>query len=63
MAERAVQKPLVEQILDEMFSNLEQLEEFDREALERLKELAGSGNLRRTPQVIQALKSTSGGPE
>jgi hypothetical protein len=63
MAERTVQKSLVEQILDDMFANIEELEEFDAELLQRLKQLAVSGNLKKAPQIIRAVKAASGGIE
>jgi hypothetical protein len=63
MAEKTVQKSLVEQILDDMFANIEELEEFDAELLQRLKQLAVSGNLKKAPQIIRAIKAASGGIE
>jgi hypothetical protein len=63
MAERTVQKSLVEQILDDMFANIEELEEFDAELLQKLKQLAVSGNLKKAPQIIRAIKAASGGIE
>jgi hypothetical protein len=63
MAERTVQKSLVEQILDDMFANIEELEEFDAELLQRLKQLAVSGNLKKASQIIRAIKAASGGIE
>jgi len=63
MAEETVQKSLVEQILDDMFANIEQQEEFDADTVQRLKQLAASGNLKKAAQVIRAIKSASGGTQ
>jgi hypothetical protein len=63
MAERTVQKSLVEQILDDMFADIEELEEFNAELLQKLKQLAVSGNLKKASQIIRAIKAASGGIE
>lgn len=63
MAEETVQKSLVEQILDDMFANIEQQEAFDPDTVQRLKQLAASGNLKKAAQVIRAIKSASGGTQ
>ena len=63
MAEENVQKSLVQQILDGMFADIEQLQEFDADVLERLKHLAARGDLKKAPQVIRAIKAASGGAE
>jgi len=61
MGKEIVQKSLVEQVLDDMFANIEQLEEFDAHTLQRLKQLAASGNLKKATRVIQAIKSAPSG--
>ena len=63
MAEETVKKSLVEQILDDMFANIERQEEFDADTAQRLKRLAASGNLKKAAQVIRAIKSASGGTQ
>jgi len=55
-----MQKSLIEQILDEMFVNIERREEFDKQVIKKLKELAESGDLKKAPQVTKAIKSLSG---
>ena len=61
MAEGTVQKSLVEQILDDMFAYIEDLEEFDVHTIQTLKQSAASGNLEKARQVIRAIKSVPGG--
>ncbi len=53
-------KSLVEQIFDEMFKNIEGREEFDVQTIEKLKQLAKSGDLVKPTQVIEIIKSDSG---
>jgi len=59
--ETSGQKSLVEQILDEMFIIIEGLEEFDIPTSEKLKQLVISGNLTKSKQVAEAIKSASEG--
>lgn len=54
------QKSLVEQILDEMFITLEERDEFDTHTIQRLKELATSGNLNKVKKVAESIKSAPG---
>ena len=61
MAEDAAEKSLVEEIVEDMFAILEELEEFDADVLQGLKQLAASGDLRKARQVIRAIKQASGG--
>jgi len=63
MAEEIIQKSLVEQILSDMFASIEELEEFDADVLQRLKQLAVSDNLKKAPQIIRAITAASGGIE
>jgi hypothetical protein len=58
--EIAVQKSLAEQIFDKMFASIEEQEEFDAQTIQRLKQLAVSGNLKRAMQVAEAIKLESG---
>jgi len=61
MAEgNGIKKPLVEQILDEMFASIEVREEFDTPTIQKLKKLVVSGGLGEAKQVAKAIKS---GPE
>jgi hypothetical protein len=55
--EGLIEKSLVEQILDRMFANLEGRDEFDKQVIQELKDLAASGNLQKAPHVIKAIKS------
>jgi len=63
MSEDIAEKSLVEEIVADMFVNLEELEEFDADVLQRLKQLAASGNLRKAREVIRAIEEASGGIE
>ena len=55
-----VQRSLVEQILNEMFITLEERDEFDTHTIQRLKELAASGNLNKVKKVAESIKSAPG---
>ena len=52
-----IQQSLIEQILNEMFTTLEKRDEFDAYIVQRLKELAESGNLNKVKQVAESIKS------
>ena len=52
-----VQQSLVEQILNEMFTTLKEQDEFDTHTLQRLEELAKSGNLNKVKRVAESIKS------
>ena len=54
--ENAIEKPLVEQILNEMFAIIEVREEFDTPTIEKLKQLVISGDLTKAKQVDKAIK-------
>ena len=56
--EDTIQKSLVEQIFDEMFSILEEQEEFGSETTEALKQIVAKGNLKRPNRVAEGLKAT-----
>jgi len=51
-----VQKPLVEDILDQMFAELERREEFDPATIENLRKLRTEGTLKKTPKVREVIK-------
>ena len=60
--ETIIKKSLVEQIFDEMFASIEGREEFDEKTIQKLKQLAVSGDLKKAPKVVtKAIKSTLGG--
>ena len=59
--EITIQKSLVEQILDEMFVQLEGRVEFDTTTTQRLRQLTISGNLSKVTQVTEAVKAASEG--
>ena len=60
MVERTdIPKSLLEQILDEMFANLEKRDEFDSNAIHKLRQLASSGNLTKQREVTEAIRFTS----
>ncbi len=49
-------KPLVEQIYDELFANIEKYDEFGEEAIKTLKQLASKGELKKHGKVMGAIK-------
>ena len=57
--ENGIAKSLVEQILDEMFANIEKREELNSQLIQELKQLAGSGGLRKPDEVANAIKPAS----
>ena len=50
------QKPLLEQILNKMFDELEGLEQFDPATIERLKDLVQTGGLARPDRLTEGIK-------
>lgn len=52
-----IPKPLVEQILDDMFASLETRQEFDTQTIESLKRLAQQGGLTKSKQVEKAIET------
>ena len=56
-----VQKSLLEKILEQTFLNIEKHETFDEETIEKLKQLAVSGDLGKPQKIIEAIRSRSGG--
>lgn len=59
--ETTVQKSLVEQIFDEMFTSIEGQREFDDQTIQKFRQLAISGGLKKPAQVTNAIKSASEG--
>ena len=60
--EAPIQKTLIDQIFDEMFTNIEGKKEFDEETIKKLKQLAISCNLNKYSQIIKVIKSATGEP-
>ena len=55
-----IEKPILEQILDEMFSKLEANADFAPEAIQMLRQLAVRGDLKKPAQVSKAIQAQSG---
>ena len=53
-----INKPLIEQIYDELFVNIETFEEFDRERVKMLRQLTINGELKKYAKTIGAIKET-----
>jgi hypothetical protein len=51
-------KPLVEQIYDELFANIEKHDEFDEGTIKILKQFAVKGELKKSGKVMEAIKTT-----
>jgi hypothetical protein len=51
-----IPRSLVEQILDDMFANLEEREEFDVQTIQSLKKLAKRGGLTKPNQVAKSIE-------
>jgi len=58
--ETSIPKSLVEQIFDEMFVEIEGRDVFDEQGIEKLKQLAASGELKKPAIVTRVIKSSSG---
>ena len=56
----APQEPLLEQILDALFADLERSEDFDLETVEKLRQLGNSDSLDSAAQVSRALEPHTG---
>jgi hypothetical protein len=54
--EPPVQKSLIEQILDEMFSKIEGVEEFDERTTQQLKQLASSGDFDKIEEIKKVIR-------
>ena len=57
--EATIQKSLLEQILDDMLARVGEREEFDPITIEKLKQLAQSGDLAKPRLVAAAIKLAS----
>jgi len=55
MTKEATKKSLVDQIMDAWFAELESTKEFDALSIERLKDLASSGTLKKPAQVKKVI--------
>jgi len=49
-------RPLVEQIYDELFANIEKHNEFDEGVIRTIKQLAANGELKKHGKVMEAIK-------
>ena len=56
MAELASRTSLLDEITDRLFTELEDAEEFDAETIERLRQWASSGALKKHRQVTKAIR-------
>lgn len=56
----SIPKSLVEQILDQMFATIERKGEFDADLIEKLRQVALSGDLTNVKQVVKAISLRSG---
>jgi hypothetical protein len=61
--EVVIQKSLVDQILDDMFSSIQGRDEFDEHTIRELRRLAASADLGKATHVIRAIKSTPEGEQ
>jgi hypothetical protein len=53
-----IQQSITDQIYDEFLTLLQGHTEFDSEVIERLRQLALHGDLRRSQQVVKAIKAS-----
>lgn len=56
----SIPKSLVEQIFDAMFVEIEGQDVFGEQVVEKLKQLAASGELKKPASVIKVIKLSSG---
>lgn len=56
MENNDLSKPLVEQIYDELFENIEKHDEFDEGTIKTLKKLAVKDELKKHGKVMKAIK-------
>lgn len=54
------EKPLIEQIYDELFAEIEGHREFDTNTVKALKDLAAKGELKKFKEVSETIKPTAG---
>lgn len=55
-----IQKPIAEQIFDELFVLLQEHSEFDTETIDKLKQLAQNGDLRKAQPILKVIKTLPG---
>ena len=55
--------PLVDQIIEAWFADLRKSHHFDSATLERLRELAARGRLKRSADLIKAIQVAPGGED
>ncbi len=58
-----VPRSLIEQITDELASRLKDKDGFDADLIEKIKELADSGELKKRPKLVSLLKPEGEGNE
>lgn len=51
-----IQKPISEQILDELITRLREREGFDENVVEKLQRLAQNGELKKSQQIVSAIR-------
>ena len=51
-----IEKPILQQILNDMFSKLEGNSDFDPQTVQSLKQLADKGDLKKSAQVSKAIQ-------
>lgn len=56
----AVSKSLTEQILQQTLMSLESTDKFDPDTLDKLKQLASDGNLKKHGEVSRVIRPSSG---
>ena len=52
-------KPLADQIIEEMLTSIKKHSAFDNETLQKLEQLYQSGNMKRAERIIEAIKPKS----
>lgn len=51
-----IQKSITDQIFDELFTRLQEHEEFDASTIDKLQKLAQQGDLKKAQQVVNVIK-------
>jgi len=51
-----IQKSISEQILDELIARLREQEEFDESVVDKLQRLAQNGELKKSQQIVSAIR-------
>lgn len=55
-----IEKPLIDQILDDLFTKIEKQKEFDATVIENLRALAGTSGLTKPQRITEAIKIMPG---